>query len=65
MEIITSGRILYALSRKHPGFEYNRKFKYLTHTVPDGDIRRIVAPLGYVIRYFDGCFYPFLARIKA
>ncbi len=58
--IVKDGRILYRLSRKVKGFQYHPKFKYLIHNVRDGEIREQVAPLGYDVQYFDGCFFPFL-----
>ena len=58
--IIKDGRTLKALARKF-NFEYDRKFKYITN---DDNIyyNQDFKNQGYFIKYFSGCFYPFICK---
>ena len=62
-EIVNDGRILKAL--KNRGFinSYDKKFKYI-----DCSFKQKIRPINYKnneyqIKYFDGCFNPFIIKI--
>jgi hypothetical protein len=64
MNIITDGRKLRHLARKL-NFTYDKEYKYITG---DGynnwyEFYKEVEKNGYKVKYFDGCFYPYLCKI--
>lgn len=57
MSIITDGRTLRSLANKC-GFEYDRKYKYIT-TI-SWEAEKKLKALGYGTQYVDGCFKPYV-----
>ena len=61
--IIKDRRILNKLQRRIPGFEYSQEFRYCIHEVPDYYINNVLKEcFGYFLRYFSGCFYPYVCK---
>lgn len=55
MKVITDGRTLHSLGKQY-GFEYDKKYRYITED--NGDFKH--KGRKYSLRYLDGCFYPYL-----
>lgn len=64
MRIITDGRKLRHLAKKF-NFEYDKKYKYI---ISDGwnnwhEFSIALKKYGYAVKYFDGCFNPFIVEL--
>lgn len=65
MVIVKDLRILKPLSKKFD-FEYDPKHRYVTKSDSIEENFRTKKELqkaGYDLKYFDGCFYPFIVRL--
>ena len=58
MNVTKNGHTLRKASKKY-GFTYDKKHKYIISD-PSITQRHALRDDGYELRFFDGCFYPFL-----
>lgn len=56
MEIIKNNKILNNFTKKY-NMQFDKKYKYC---INEGNF---MAQNGYKLKYFDGCFYPYLVKI--
>lgn len=64
MKVITDGRTLNSLQKK-VNFTYDAIHKYViirAGLFKQDKIEQGLKPLGYSLKYFDGCFYPFIVK---
>jgi hypothetical protein len=62
--IIRDRRTLGSVARK-TGINFNSVFGYCDDTKDDYEMNKLLEPLGYKLKYFDGCFYPYLVKKDA
>ncbi len=66
-EIVTDGRVLNALVKRGLINEWDKIYKYINKYKMDrlaSDDRIIYNNNMYIIKYFDGCFSPFVCKVK-
>jgi|TARA_Y100000296_G_C5122156_1_gene230996 hypothetical protein len=59
--IIKDLRILKSLEKKYK-LKFDREFKYITYEDLSIKENRHLNKNGYFLKYFDGCFYPYLIK---
>lgn len=60
IRIVNDGRVLRGLANKC-GFKYDKTYKYITHI--SWEAERKLKALGYSLKYFDGCFCPYVIQL--
>ena len=62
MVIIKDLRIINAIAKKYD-LKFDKKFKYCISNKINLNKKMYIQKKEYIIKFFDGCFYPYLVKI--
>jgi len=58
----SEGKSIYLRVEKATGLKFHSKFRYLEDNETPEQLDKL-NKMGYELKYFDGCFYPYLCKI--